>query len=103
MATDPDRDPLLTTLLITRDICENPRHYSSANLSLRYNASDRQLKRYIAEARHLGADLKSVRRSGHGYVWECRNVEALTLLYRWIEISKNRTLIEDPPDPPLSA
>ncbi|MCA1791847.1 MAG: hypothetical protein LC667_18960 [Thioalkalivibrio sp.] len=95
MANDPDRNPLHTTLLIVRDIIDHP--YTTAELQARYDASDRQIKRYIAEARHLGADLHTERThsgSGGRYLWQCRNAADLKMLDTWIDLENRRSLIE---------
>ena len=99
MPSDPDRSPLYTTLLIVRDVIEQPA--SSAELRERYGASDRQLKRYIAEARHLGAKLESVRSEGR-YVWRCTNGDDLRMLHTWIALEERQSLL-DPDAPPIIA
>ena len=93
MPTNPDTNPLLTTLRIVRDIAEHA--YSTAELCEKHGASDRQMKRYIAEARHLGANLQSTRVEGR-YVWSCPNYADLTNLKKWIDLEERRSLIGSP-------
>lgn len=91
---DPDRNPFLTTLQIVRDIATRPQ--STAELCERHAASDRQMKRYIAEAKHLGADLQSKRVDGR-YIWSCENYPDLKNLHIWIQIQESQSLIDTQP------
>lgn len=68
-----------------------------------FNVSDRTLKRMIAEARELGAELKAERTIEGGYWWYCRNwnvIDERGLLERWIELEESRSVVElkDQPD-----
>lgn len=93
MATD---NPHLVTLNIGRDIidyADSERNTSKA-LCAEYNISDRQLKRYIADLRHLGLALESRRENG-GFAWYCANAKEIRKagkLYRWIELENERNL-----------
>lgn len=52
--------------------------------------SDRTTKRYIAEARHLGADVVAVR-SGRGWIYVCRNDEQVrSTVAAWLERERLR-------------
>lgn len=88
-----DRNPLLTTLHIIRSI--GTWRPTATWLTDHYEISDRTLKRHLAEAQQLGADLRSVKRNDGHYHWECTNwerLEATGRLTRWIELEESRSL-----------
>lgn len=73
-----------------RDLAHEP--LSTADLMSRYDVTERTVKRMIAEARHLGADIGSERR-GRRYVWRVRNWPAIErITTRWIELEERRDL-----------
>jgi len=52
--------------------------------------SERTMKRYIAEARHLGADVLSMR-SGRGWVYVCSNAcQVRRTVLAWLERERQR-------------
>ena len=82
-----------TTLQIIEELNDSGPQ-SAAVLQQRYELSVATLKRHISTARLLGCQIVSVR---HGSVWkfELRNGPAvMTLCRKWLEIEKNRTLLE---------
>lgn len=86
-----DPNPLLTTLYILRTIGE---HQPTAEwLANYYGVCDRTLKRYIVEARQLGADLEPVKMMDGRYHWTCTNwatIQQRGLLSRWIALEEER-------------
>lgn len=86
-----DQNPLLTTLYVTRSIGEN--QPTAEWLCRYYEISDRTLKRYLDEARHLGAQLVPVKMMDGRYHWTCENwneIQQRGLLGRWIQIEEER-------------
>lgn len=82
---------LKTTLQIVEFLNDGPQ--SSAVLEARYGIGVATLKRHIAEARHLGADIVS-RRDGKGWKFHLQNGPAvITLCRRWLELEHARTLV----------
>jgi len=93
MRFDTLENPLLTTLVIVREIATAQGSMGTADLVDRFGLSERSVKRYIAEARHLGADLQSRRASGR-YVWHVDNWEQIrSRLTTWMELEQSRTLL----------
>lgn len=87
-------NPLLLTLKITQMIV-NSGECSAEFLSTYLDISDRTLKRHIAAARHLGADIKPFR-AGRHWIYECVNAAELKKsgkLARWIELEETRSLV----------
>lgn len=87
----PDNNPLLTTLYILRTIGE---HQPTAEwLSNYYGISDRTLKRYLVDAKALGAELAPVKMMDGRYHWTCENwptIHQRGLLSRWIALEEER-------------
>lgn len=90
-------NPLLDILLTIQDVIDEP-GITTERLAMRRACSDRQLKRYIAEARHLGADLRSTREAtgpGTPYGWRCYNKHAIRQrLATWIDLERSRSLTD---------
>ena len=87
-------NPLLLTLKITQMIV-NSGECSAEFLATHLGISDRTLKRHIAAARHLGADIKPFR-AGRHWIYECTNRDDLLRsgkLQRWIDLEESRSLI----------
>lgn len=87
-------NPLLLTLQITQ-MMVNSGQCSAEFLSTYLGISDRTLKRHIASARHLGADIRPFR-AGRHWIYECVNrddIKKLGRLQRWIELEESRTLV----------
>jgi hypothetical protein len=84
-------NPLLTTLEITAALCVRPS--TAAELQAAFgDIGIATLKRHIAEARQLGADIESVK-SGKSWLYQVKNPDAIRLrLKRWIELEKTRDL-----------
>jgi len=88
----PTTTPLLDILLTIHDIATDPK-MTTERLAMRRACSERHAKRYIAEARHLGADIQSVR-TPDGYVWRVGNWDAIRdRLTTWIDLEKSRSLV----------
>ena len=88
-----DRNPLLTTLYVIRSI--GTWRPTAAWLTDHYEISDRTLKRHLAEAQQLGAELRPVKLNDGRYHWECANwerLEATGRLDRWIDLEETRSL-----------
>lgn len=89
-----DTNPLLTTLYVIRSAGEiRPTAEWLCNY---YGLSDRTLKRYIDDARQLGADLRPVKLNDGRYHWTCANWESLEAtgrLARWIDLEQSRNLL----------
>ena len=67
---------------------------SSETLGRQLDASSATVKRYLVEARELGADIRSVRMNG-GWVYELRNWPAIMNRVRiWIQLEEERDLTE---------
>lgn len=84
-------NPLLTTLEIVAALCARPS--SAAELQAAFgNIGIATLKRHIAEARLLGADIESVK-NGKASLYQVNNPDAIQArLQRWIELEKTRDL-----------
>ena len=89
-----DPNPHLTQLYVVRSIGEN--QPTAEWLCRYYGISDRTLKRYIEEARHLGAKLAPLKMMDGRYHWTCENyaqIQQRGLLARWIQIEEERETI----------
>jgi len=65
---------------------------STETLGRQLDCSPVTIKRYINEARTLGADIRSVRLNG-GWVYELRNSDlVMTRVRQWIELEEKRDL-----------
>lgn len=65
---------------------------SAETLCKQLNASPATVKRYLNEARELGADIRSVR-CGAAWVYELRNSESvMPRTLRWIDLEEKRDL-----------
>lgn len=65
---------------------------SAETLCKQLNASPATVKRYLNEARELGADIRSVR-SGPSWLYELRNAETvMPRTMRWIDLEEKRDL-----------
>lgn len=88
-------NPLLQTLRMIEALSRADS--SAETLSLYLDASPATVKRYLNEARELGADIRSVR-SGACWLYELRNASSVmprTVL--WIELEQKRDLRASPP------
>lgn len=85
-------NPLLTTLEIVYSLCL----HSATAAELQKGAggiSIATLKRHLAEARLLGADIESLK-FGKSWCYHLKNKDAVyARVHQWIELEKNRTLV----------
>jgi len=83
-------------MLKTLEIIDTLNHYgpcSAATLMTMHTVSVATLKRHIAEARLLGADVASVK-VGASWSFELLNgPKVMPLCKRWIELERGRTLL----------
>jgi predicted DNA-binding transcriptional regulator YafY len=85
-------NPLLTTLEIISALSRTDS--TAAELQSQFDLSVATLKRHLAEARHLGAKIESVK-LGNVSTYTLRNgPEVSTRLDRWLELERSRDLIE---------
>jgi hypothetical protein len=83
--------PLLETLRIVEALSLAPASVDA--LAAHISASTVTVKRYIAEARLLGADIRSTR-CGKLWLYELRNPEhVMAKTLRWIELEESRNLL----------
>lgn len=86
-------NPLLQVLEIIKYLG----HYgpsSAGSLMAYHDLSEATLKRHLAEARVLGADIRSSRSKGY-WLYELRNSEAVSArVALWIDLEKSRNLLE---------
>lgn len=97
MATTADT---FRTLTLVELICAN-RGISSAELADRLQVSDRQVKRSIAWAKELGADIRPTRGAATdgGYGWVCYNKLAIRpRLDAWLSLERAQTLLGGLPE-----
>lgn len=84
-------------LLITLEIVDTLHRYgecSSITLETMHSVSPASLKRHLAEARLLGADIESLR-AGKGWVYQLKNGSAVMPLCKiWIDLERSRSLLE---------
>ena len=84
------QNPLLQCLRLVETLSRS--NATAETLATQLEASPATLKRYISEARLLGADIASVRLSG-GWVYELRNADrVMTRVRQWIELEEKRDL-----------
>lgn len=84
-------NPLLQTLRLIDKLSRSPA--SAETLGMHLHASPSTLKRYVAEARVLGADIRSVRAAG-GWLYELRNADSvMTRTKTWMDLEQKRSLI----------
>lgn len=84
-------NPLLQTLRMIETL--SLFDASAETLGRQLDASPATVKRYLVEARALGADICSVRIDG-GWVYELRNSKAvLKRLRLWIDLEEKRDLV----------
>lgn len=85
-------NPHLETLLMVKRLADYGQ-CSAATLQTMGGVSSATLKRYVRDARLLGADIVSVSRGGVP-VYECRNLPVIQQrLLRWIELEQSRSLV----------
>lgn len=83
-------NPLLQTLRIIETLSRTDA--TTETLCKQFDASSATVKRYLAEARDLGADIRSVR-SGASWLYELRNADSvMPRTLRWIELEEKRDL-----------
>ena len=83
-------NPLLQILKMIETISRFPA--SSETLGRQLDISPATVKRYVVEARQIGADIRSVRLGG-GWVYELRNADAvMTRVKLWIDLEEKRDL-----------
>jgi len=84
------QNPLLQCLRLIETLSRS--NATAETLATQLESSPATLKRYISEARLLGADIASVRLSG-GWVYELRNADrVMTRVRQWIELEEKRDL-----------
>lgn len=83
-------NPLLQTLRMIETLSRADAN--AETLGRQLEASPATVKRYLAEARLLGADIFSVRMNG-GWVYELRNAKAvMKRVLQWIDLEEKRDL-----------
>lgn len=83
-------NPLLQVLRLVETLSRFDAN--SETLGRQLDASPATVKRFIAEARLLGADIRSVRMNG-GWVYELRNASSvMTRVNQWIDLEEKRDL-----------
>ena len=83
-----------TTLLIIKDL--SIYLLTGKELCEKYGISIATLKRNIAEAKHLGADIQSVKRNNENY-YELKNWMAIKhRSERWLDLQLAQSLTEKP-------
>lgn len=83
-------NPLLQILRMIETLSRNDT--SAETLCKQLNASPATVKRYLNEARELGADIRSVR-CGASWLYELRNAETvMPRTMRWIDLEQKRDL-----------
>mgnify|MGYP001258208668 CR=1 FL=1 len=81
----------LKTLYLVRSLGSGP--LSSAELQAGLDVSRATVNRYIAEARHLGADIRP-EQGNRAWLYVLRNWPACEAkVRRWIELEEGRTFI----------
>lgn len=84
-------NPLLQTLRMVETLSRFDA--SAETLGRQLDASPATVKRYLIEARALGADICSVRMNG-GWVYELRNAnEVIKRVRLWIDLEEKRDLV----------
>ena len=84
-------NPLLQTLQVVFLLSRGPT--SLKIISEQFDLGPATVKRYLADARLLGADIVSARVGGV-FVYELRNWQAIKVLtLRWLELEQNRSLL----------
>lgn len=83
--------PLLTTLEIVSSLCVHSA--TAAELQSKFGSIGiATLKRHIAEARLLGANIESIK-FGKSWCYHLKNKDEIRVrLFRWIELEKSRDL-----------
>lgn len=82
---------LLLSLEVVAAAADGP--VSASDLCERFGVSVPTLKRAIAEARHLGADVYSLR-AGAGWGYVLGNEPAVRArLARWLDLERSRSLV----------
>jgi hypothetical protein len=83
-------NPLLQTLRLIETLSRFDAN--AETLGRQLDASPATVKRYLVEARSLGADICSVRING-GWVYELRNAKAvMKRVNQWIDLEEKRDL-----------
>lgn len=83
-------NPLLQTLRLIETLAIVDAN--AETLGRKLDASSATVKRYLVEARSLGADIFSVRING-GWVYELRNADAvMARVKQWIDLEEKRDL-----------
>lgn len=81
----------LTTLEIVEALCSG--EMTAEQLCSRFSVSVASLNRRIAEARHLGAHIESLK-LGRRWHYHCANPGSLQpLLGRWLALERGRSLV----------
>lgn len=81
------QNPLLDTLVLIDTLRAGDA--GALELGLMLDVSPATFKRYLADARHLGADIVSERRAG-GWVYVLRNADKLRNLDAWLRFERAR-------------
>lgn len=83
-------DPLLDTLLLMK-ACAAP--MASGVLCESLGVGVATLKRYIREARHLGADIQAVKVGARWYYFTANWSACQKIADRWIELQQQRSVV----------
>lgn len=88
-----NQNQLLEILEIVEMLAE--KNASVAEIQAKFDISFPTIRRHIAEARHFGADIESIRQ-GAGWVYTLKNWPACKkIVMRWIELERNRSFVEN--------
>lgn len=83
---------LLEILEIVEMLAE--KNASVAEIQTKFDISFPTIRRHIAEARHFGADIESIRQ-GAGWVYKLKNWPACQkIVTKWLELERNRSFIQ---------
>jgi hypothetical protein len=86
------KNPFLVMLRLVDGLASADR--TTAELMEQHGITGITLKRYIADARHLGAEIVSVKKAGKSY-YRLDNYGAIKKrLKRWIELEEQNTLLD---------
>ena len=85
------QNPLLEILEIVSMLAE--KNASVSEIQEKFQISLPTIRRHIAEARHFGADIESIRQ-GAGWVYKLKNWPACQkIVTKWIELERARSFL----------
>lgn len=87
-----DKNPLLTMLRVVDSL--NKSDITAADLMLKHGLTGITLKRYIRDAKSMGADIVSVKCDGKSYYHLNNYANIKKILNKWIELEEKRSFID---------